>query len=124
METENKEIQKFLEKAGLWELTHRIQDLMDAYDFCDISFKLFGPLDHGVVVLSIGVKNTIISVQRIDAEEASTMRKAALASATEEELMDLLTFLRKAIIVSYNDELKGWIESCITAAKLALKEKL
>lgn len=121
---QSKEMKEFLTHAGLEDLADRIDDLCDKYDFRDISLESFGPLDRGIVVLSIGVKDTIITTQRIDVETASSMRAAALNSATEEELMNLLSFLRKAMIISYNDELKGWIECNIDVVKLALKEKL
>lgn len=121
---QSKEMKEFLTHAGLKDLANRIDDLMDNYDFRDISLESFGPLDRGIVVLSIGVKDTIITTQRIDVELASTLRASALNSTSEEELMSLLVFLRKAIIISYNDELKGWIESNISATKLALKQKL
>ena len=121
---QNKEIQEFLKQAALWELAYRFQDLMDIYDMRDISLESFGPLDRGVVVLSVGTKDTIIVTQRIDAEAASTMRKAALASATEDELLNLLAFLKKAKIVAYNEQLKEWIESCISTTKVTLREKL
>ena len=121
---QSEEMKEFLTHAGLEDLADRLDDLCDKYDLKDISLESFGPLDRGIVVLSIGVKDTIISTQRIDVETASSMRKAALASATEEELMNLLSFLRKAMIIAYNDQLKGWIQSNISATKLALKEKL
>ena len=121
---QSKEMKEFLTHAGLKDLANRIDDLMDNYDFRDISLESFGPLDRGIVVLSIGVKDTIVTTQRINVELASTLRASALNSATEEELMSLLAFLRKAMIIAYNDQLKGWIECNIDVVKLALKEKL
>lgn len=121
---QSEEMKNFITHAGLEDLADRLDDLTDKYDMKEISLESFGPLDRGLVALSVGSKDLLVATQRIDVEYASTLRAAALASATEDQLFDLLYFFKKALFVAYNSELKGWIKSCISATKLALKEKL
>ena len=121
---QSEEMKDFLTKAGLKGLSYRINVLEDSYDLRDISLESFGPLDRAVVTLSIGTKNTIISCQRIDVESASKLRTVALDNADEEQLINLLAFLKKAKAVAYDDQLKDWLQSNIDSAKLALKQKL
>ena len=121
---QSKEMKEFITHAGLEDLADRIDDLCDKYDLKEISLESFGPLDRGLVALSVGSKDTLVTTQRIDVELASTLRAAALNSATEDQLFNLLSFFKKALFIAYNSELKEWIQSNISATKIALKEKL
>ena len=121
---QTKEMKEYLKEAGLEGLSYRIDDLEDSYDIRDISLESFGSLDRAVITLSVGTKDTIISCQRIYAESAAKLRTVALSNANEEQLINLLAFLKKAKVIAYNDQLKDWLQSNIDAVKLALKEKL
>ena len=117
-------MKSFLEKAGLSELANRLEDLKDSYDLKDISLEAFGSLERGLVALSVGFKDTLVSSQHIYAEAASMIRTTAFTNASENELFDLIAFLKQAYAIAYDDPLKNWINSCLCSAKLALKEKL